>query len=84
MEVSFIMTSNWEQSRCSSAGELFSNLWYIHIMGKYSIFQPTVETYNNFDDPPENPVKSQRISSEKKPVIKIYILYDSIYIVFLK
>ena len=41
--------------------------------------QQIIGTCTNLDESPEN-----HAEWEKKPILKVYILYDSIYITFLK
>ena len=35
----FIIDKTWKQPRCLSVGEWINRLWYIQIMGYYSVFE---------------------------------------------
>lgn len=74
-----IIAPNWKQPRCPSLGEWWNKLWYIHTMEHYSAIERHELLIRNILDEFQrnHPV-------QKKPIPKVYMLYDFIYVTFWK
>ena len=68
-----IIAKIWKQTECSSVGKWVKKLLYIHIMEHKLLIHITAWMDR----------KSPMLYAKyKKPDLKYYILYDSIYIIF--
>lgn len=75
--VLFLIAKKWKQY--PAMGKLLTQTMYIHTMEQYyAAIKQTIDKHNNLDE------SLNYAEWGKKPFPKDYILYDSIYISFLK
>lgn len=77
----FLTAPNRKQPKYTSPGEWVKTLWYVHVMYDYLATKRNKllihsTTWMDF--------KGIIMLREKKPISKGYILYDAIYLTFLK